>query len=1009
MVLLLLTGNLLAQSRTVSGKVVSAQDQTPLPGVNVSEKGTTNGTVTDVNGRYSLTVSGDATLVFSFIGFTAQEVALNNRSVVDVTLAEDVQALNEVVVVGYGTQEKADLTGNIAQVSGEEIQNLPVTSVEQAIQGRATGVFIESNNGKLGQGISIRVRGSSSVTASNQPLYVIDGIPITAQSQSGNGAPTNPLADINFNDIESINILKDASAAAIYGSRASNGVVLITTKQGKSGKTKFSVNLLSGVSNPTGKREYLNAQQYVELFTEAAANSNALDPSFDYVAYLESRFDRYAAGTDWRQALNSTPAVDENWQEQAFQKGGITQLDLNASGGNEKTRFYVAGSYSDQKGIMIRNSFERINGRINLDHQATERLNLGLNLSLSRTVNDRLSDDNSFATPLQLVAQPPIQPVIDPRTNALSGNYTLYFNGLLYVDNAKYTTTVFRNLGNLYASYNILPGLKFRTEFGVDILNQNEEEYYGKLTARNVGTSNGLGANRYVQLLNYTTNNFFQYNQTIGTQHNIEATVGMSFQESRRDMSYVEGQQFPSDAFKQLASAAEITSGTTEETAFSFLSYFARANYAYANRYLLTLSGRIDGSSRFGANERYGFFPAASMGWVLTEESFLNTSAFLSFLKLRASYGLTGNAEISNFAARGLFSGDGAYGGVPGLRPSQSPNPNLKWETTAQTDIGIDYGFLRNRISGEIDYYVKQTRDLLLNVNVPGSSGFTTQMRNIGKLQNKGFEFMVNTSNLVGDFTWNTSLNFSINRNKITDLDGQVIEGGFVNRAIEGYPIGVFYEREYAGVDPENGDALYYINDPEQPGSRETTNDYNAANRIVIGNPNPDWIGGINNTFGYKGLELTVFFQGVFGNEIYNGGGKFFQASADFFDNQTTDQLRRWQQPGDITDVPQARLFFGNGTGESSRFLSDGSYVRLKTVTLGYTLPSAVISKLKLDRVRIYVTGQNLLTFTKYEGWDPEVNADYLTTSSTGNISLGNDFYSAPQPRTITAGINLGF
>ena len=567
---------------------------------------------------------------------------------------------------------------------------------------------------------------------------------------------------------------------------------------------------------------------------------------------------------------------------------------------------------------------------------------------------------------------------------------------------------MFRTISNVFAEYNIAPSLAFRSEFGLDLLVQNEENYFGSETARNSSAPNGLGFNRWVQVANYNTNNYFRYTPTIAEIHSVEAVVGMSYQESSTDRTSVEGQQFPSSAYKQIVSAADITSGSSEETAFSFLSYFARVNYALQDRYLLTLSGRVDGSSRFGANNRYGFFPAASLGWIITDESFLADNSALSFLKLRASYGVTGNAEIDNFGALGLFTGEGGYAGVPGQRPSEIANPDLRWEQTTQFDIGLDYGLVEDRLSGEIDFYMKDTRDLLLNVNVPTTSGFTTQLRNVGRLQNRGFEFVLNSRNLIGTFQWSTNLNFARNINEITDLQGQVVEGGFVNRAVEGQSIGVFFAPEYAGVDPANGDALYYVNETDANGNiidRSTTNEYNDANRVVIGDPNPDFTAGVTNNFSYKGLELNVFFQGVFGNQIYNGGGKFQSANGDFFDNQTRDQLARWQKPSDITNIPQARLFGANGTGESSRYLSDGSYVRLKTVTLGYNLPFSLIERISLSKLRIYVSGQNLLTFTDYDGWDPEVNTDYLA----GNIGQGNDFYSAPQARTITLGVNVGF
>jgi TonB-linked SusC/RagA family outer membrane protein len=433
-------------------------------------------------------------------------------------------------------------------------------------------------------------------------------------------------------------------------------------------------------------------------------------------------------------------------------------------------------------------------------------------------------------------------------------------------------------------------------------------------------------------------------------------------------------------------------------------------NYKFNEKYLLGLSARVDGSSRFGADSRYGFFPAVSAGWILSEESFIKNINLISFLKLRASWGKTGNAEIGNFPQLGLFSGDAGYAGTPGQRPSQLANPGLAWETTQQVDFGIDFGILNNRINGEIDYYQKNTTGLLLNVNVPGSTGFSTITKNVGALSNKGFEFVLNTDNLIGKFKWKTSLNAAANRNKISDLQGQIIEGGLANmsRAVEGQPIGTFFTVEYAGVDPANGDALFYKNleNPDGTIDRSTTNVYSQARRAVVGNALPKWVGGVTNTFSYKGLELSVFFNGVFGNKLnFYGVGRFSSANGRFEDNQTVNQLAAWTPTNTNTNVPQARLFFNNGAQASSRFIEDGSFVRLRNVTLGYNLPKSIVNKAKISNVRLFVSGQNLLTFTKYSGWDPEVNADDVVT----NVALGYDFYTTPQAKVFTGGLNISF
>ncbi|MDH4058181.1 MAG: TonB-dependent receptor, partial [Cyclobacteriaceae bacterium] len=579
--------------------------------------------------------------------------------------------------------------------------------------------------------------------------------------------------------------------------------------------------------------------------------------------------------------------------------------------------------------------------------------------------------------------------------------------------------TVFRNISNLYGQWNILPNLFLRGEAALDILTQDEERWDGTAVDSETGFINGGGTSRWVNVENYSTNIFLNYSKEFASEHNIELTGGMSYQFVQRSSTNLSAQTFPSDAFRSLVSASIITSGATNESDFAFLSYFLRANYKLKDRYLLTLSGRVDGSSKFGENERYGFFPAASAGWIVNQEPFFPQDGPISFLKLRASYGATGNAPNGNFAGLGLYGGS-TYQRLGGVAPIQLGNPNLRWEQTLQFDIGLDFGFLNDRITGEIDYYEKNTDDLLLNSNVPTTSGFLTQLLNVGKLENKGFEFVLNTRNFTGEFTWTTSFNLAINRNKIVNLNDNVITDGFINRAVEGQSIGVFFAQEFAGVNPDNGDALWFLNrDPSQTeidngeafqlskfGSRYVTGDYGLAERTVVGDPNPDYIGGLNNTLTYKGFDFSFLFQFVQGNDSYNGGGTFQRADFVYFDNHLVEDWKNaWRNPGDNTNVPQARLFYGNGDFESSRYVQDASYVRLKTLTFGYNIPSSFISKYYLSSVRLYVAAQNLLTFTKYDLNDPEVNTD----TWAGNISQGNDFYAAPQAKTITFGINIGF
>ncbi|TVT40578.1 TonB-dependent receptor [Hymenobacter setariae] len=1017
--LLLLLGWLLAfpglaQNRSVSGRVL-ASDGGALPGVTILEKGTTNGVTTGADGRYTLGVQPGATLIFSSVGFVTKSLAVGSQNTVDVTLDASTTDLGEAVVVGYGTQTKADLTGSVATLSSKDVGNQPVQSFEQSIQGKAAGVFIENSSGKLGQGIRVRVRGVSSISGGTQPLYVVDGVPVVADNLSSTTAATNPIADINPTDIESISILKDASASAIYGSRATNGVVLITTKRGKVGATRFNVGVQAGWSEPTHKREFLNSQEYVSLITEALTNRGG---TFAVPANITARLSGYAGGVD-------PLSYDTNWQDQVLQKAGFQQYDLNASGGTDKTRFYLSGQYSNQKGIIVSNQYERMATRFNLDHQATERLSFGINLTATRSVNNRVPNDNAFSTPMQIVALAPITPLIDPRSGQVSGaldpstglpntGFPFYYNPLLSIQGGTYVTTVYRLLGNVYAQLNLAKGLIFRSELGTDVLNQNEEQYLSRLTSRNTGNTNGYGYNANQTNAKVVVNNYFSYKNTFADNHSVELTLGTSYENARINGNSVTGTQFPSDSYRTLDAAAQITAGSSFTTSNALVSYFARGSYAFAGKYLVGASARLDGSSRFGAGRRYGIFPAGSLGWLISEEDFLKGNKTLSLLKIRASVGKTGNQNFGNFASRSLFAGTG-YVGTPGQRPSQLGNDFLSWESTVQYDVGLEYGFLDNRISGEVDIYRKNTTGLLLSQPVPGTAGFSSINRNVGSLRNQGIELTLTTRNFVGDFAWTTSVNASVNRNKIMDLAGPDILGSALNRAQAGQPLGTFVGPEYAGVDPANGNALYYLNTTNTDGTlnRNTTTNINQAANVPIGNPNPTWTGGITNTFSYKGIDLSATLVGVFGNQIYDSAGPYFSTGFNNgFDNQTRDQLNRWQKPGDITNVPKAVYGGGIGTGASSRFVQNGDYGRLRSVVLGYNLPSSLAKRGFLQSARIFLQGYNLLTFTKYTGWDPEVSSDYVTgtgNTSSNNISQGISFYTAPQARTYTLGINLGF
>ncbi|MCZ4245499.1 SusC/RagA family TonB-linked outer membrane protein [Pedobacter punctiformis] len=983
-----------SQDKVISGKVTSG-DALPLPGVSVFVKDAPgNGTQTNAAGTFTLSVPNNAKiLVFSFIGYKSKEVAINGTTF-NITLEDNAATLNDIVVVGYGTQNRKDLTGSIAKVTSADLKDRPLPTVESALQGKAPGVFINSSSGKLGQALQIRVRGISSISASNQPLFVIDGVPIVSEALGTYTEADNPLAAISPDDIESMEVLKDAASAAIYGARGSNGVVLITTKKGKQGRTNIDFGYYAGFSDPTRKGEFLNADQYRQLLDAAFKYNNYDDGDYSNAAEM---WQDYTGTDDWNSNNNT------NWVDAALRRGHTQQYNLNINGGDAKTRFMLSGSYNNNNGIIVGNRYVRTGGRLSLDHTVSKILDVGGSVSISKVDNYRLPTDNAFSNPLQLNALPPIQPIYD--ASGELNNSTVYYNSLIDIENGKNLSTTYRTFANAYASLKITPDLVFRSEYGFDFNNLEEEQFLGSKT-QDGGSTGGYASDYMAKSINFNTNNTLNYTKTFNEKHNLNVMAGFAFQDTKFRFSSVEGTTLPSDNFTKIASAAIISAGTSSETRHTFVSYLARVNYKYAEKYLLSASVRTDGSSRFGVNNRYGTFPAVSAGWILNQEEFLKSSSWLSLLKIRGSFGLTGNAEIGDFASRNLYRGVN-YAGVGGTRPSQLGDPNLTWENTQNYNIGLDFGLFSDRVSGTVEYYKKKTTDLLLNAPIAATNGFSSIVQNIGDMQNKGFEFSLNTRNLIGEFKWSTSFNISLNRNKVLRLvnDQPIYPGGrLLGRVAVGEPLGYFYGKAYAGVDPANGDALYYVD-----ASRSTTtNNYNAAQNQKLGDPNPKFFGGFGNHFSYKNFDLDIQTQFVSGNDIYNMAGGFQSANGDYFDNQTIDQLNYWTPTNTNTNVPQPRFNEGNGTSPSSRYIQDGSYFRVKSVVFGYSIPKSFANKYKLQNLRLYVSALNLFTITGYKGYDPEVNTPGGSTTQSANIQLGHDFYTPPQARTITFGVNIG-
>ena len=906
----------------------------------------------------------------------------------DTTAAE--RKIDEVIVVGYGKSTKAKLTDNVAKISSESIKEIPNANFQNAIVGKAAGVRVNQTNGKLESGFNINVRGSASISAGTSPLYVIDGIPMINSDESTNGAPVNPLVTLSATEIESIEILKDASSAAIYGSRGSNGVILITTKTGKKGKPKLSLNLSQGFSSPTNKVKFLNAKQYVELFLEAGRNVGRENS-------VITRLNRYSNNTDWR---NGT--LDTDWQDYIFQKGSVRDADFTVSGGDDKYNYMFTASNNDTKGIIRKNDLDRNTARLNVSANPTEKLKLGLNLGFSRTSIDRVANDNQFTTPMQAIALAPISPAF---VDGEPFDGTTYANFLLEDKYANYNTLIKRITGKIFGEYKILKNLTFNSDFGYDYYNQKEKEFRGKKTP--FMSTDGYAYNSWVDTENIVFSNYLSYILKINA-HSFSAVAGTELNKNRREFGSVTGIKFPSDDFQNIDSAGEVNAGRGNASEYSFFSYFGRINYDYQGKYLLKASIRKDGSSRFGKANRYGVFPAFSAGWVISKEEFLSSSNVISLLKLRASWGKTGNAEIGNFASRDLWNAT-SYKQLPAIEPTQPANANLTWEKSTQADLGIDFGFFNNRISGEIDYYNKKTDGLLFYQNIPYTSGYSNIYRNTGNLDNHGIEIVLNTQNIKTDnLSWDTNFNVAKNENKIKalpDNNADQFVGDIIIRRV-GERLDSFYLVEYAGVDPANGDALFYKNTMKADGTldKTTTNDYSEAKSIIAGSAAPKWIAGITNTIEYRNFDLSFTFYGEFGGKLYNSGGQYMSTSGgNGYDNQTVDQMNRWQNPGDITNVPQARLGKGNGVQNSTRYLEKNDFVRLRNFSLGYSFDKNLISTLGVNKLRIYVSAINLLTFTKYSGYDPESRSD---TSRGGG---GATFYSAPPAKTVTFGINVNF
>jgi len=959
------------EKRIIRGVVTSTEDGATIPGVSIVVKGTMLGTSTDINGAYELEVPVESThLIFSFVGMITQEVAINNRTLINVVLELASLDLGELVVVGYGTESRRLVSGSVGVVSEAEIRDVPMKTIDGVLQGRSPGVYISQNSGTPGGANTVRVRGASSITAGNEPLYVIDGIPMTTGNygQVGfSGQGINALSDINPNDIESMTVLKDASAAAIYGARATNGVILITTRRGSQQRTNVNFNGSWGFQEVEKVLPMLNANQWLEYMGKEPDPENP---------------------------------VDVNYLDEVFRVAPMGSYELSASGGDDKTRFFISGNYFNQTGTLLGTDFERINGRMNLDHQLNQNIKIGASLGTSYSLNNRVEGDRSLHGVLpNSISRPPVYPIYNP-----DGTYNqdgFFANPIAIGNEAINEAHSFRTLGNIYADLRLSEKFSFSTKWGMDYLSLREHSY-DPVTTRQGATTNGLGIEAQSNVLNVVSNNLLRFTQTINNLHNIEALAGYSFETFQRRSQYAEGIDFPGDQFQYLLDAGTIRRADATATDRGINSIFGQVKYNYDYKYIVSFSGRYDGSSKFGTNNRYGFFPAASLAWRLGEEEFFkNLSLPVNEFRLRTSYGLTGNDGIPDFAYMDLYIGRANYLSSAGIAPAALPNPDLKWETTKQFNIGADIELFKERIAFTFDYYHNVTSDLLFSRPISMTSGYYSITSNIGEIENKGIELALNTVNVTNpNINWNTKFNISFNRNKVLSLYNDQnlldLDRYSPNAVIIGQPLSVFYGYRSLGVDPTTGDLVF----DDVDGNKVI----NSDDRVVIGNPNPKFIGGFTSNLTYKSFDLSFFIQFSYGNDVFNATRIFTEAMTYADENQSVEILRRWKNPGDITDIPRAD---GDNTNEnnriSTRFVEDGSYARFKNITLSYVFDRQLIERIGVRSARVFVGATNLITWTNYSGMDPEVN--YRGDS---NLLRATDFFTYPQARTYTIGINLG-
>ncbi len=999
--------NVYSQDLIVSGKITEEATGEPLLGVNVIVKGTTTGVSSDFDGIYTIeNLTSENILVFSYLGFSDQEVKVGNKTEINVILKPAVDQLDELVIIGYGTKKKRNLTGAIVSVGSDAIDKSNLQDPISILQGRAAGVQVTSNSGAPGGGMNIKVRGNSSLNSGNSPLYVIDGVAIESNSLSSlNGSENfglNPLADINPGDIASIEILKDAASTAIYGSRAANGVVIITTKRGISGDAQVDLSITSGVSEIPRMLSVLNASQYRAVILDSYRNMD--NPVTPNGIILDS--------------LNPKNNGDVNWQRELLRIAPQNKVDLSVRGGSENLKYAWSSSFLDQDGIILNSNYRRVTSRLNVDFKVSDKITFGQSISYTNGVNNRINagGTENLSVIRELLVRPPIFAAYLP-----DGSYNGYQfgrrNPIGLAELATHVNKSNRITGNQYVEYDIIEGLKLRSNLNLDYTSMKEDEFIPSTLDYREGYNSGKV--RALNNLTWGNETFLTFNRQLGESHNLSALAGVSFQDWNYEVVGLDGMFFSSDKIPTLNGAGTISNQEVNiTTQHAMLSYFGRVSYDYQGKYLFEANIRADGSSRFGKDNRFGYFPSAAVAWRFSDESLFKNANFLNDGKFRLSAGQTGNESIGNYTSQGEFAVGSNYLDFSGAAPTVMPNTGLKWETTTQYNAGLDISLWNNRVSINGDVYLKITEDLLYNVPIPRTTGFSYVTQNIGSIENKGIELSITSQNLVGEFKWETNFNISANRNMIKDLPENLLTNGFIQNGNfhilkEGSPIGTLYGYKFNGVYSRDEDNVNQVTDgalgKKFKGGDPIWDDLNGDNIIdendkqIIGDATPDFFGGVTNTFSYKGLSLGIFLQFSYGNDIYSEINHQ-RNSVVRYNNLSTDALNRWREQGDVTNFPKPVSDdpLRSDSRIQSRWVEDGSYIKLKNINLRYRFPDQMVTNLGLRKLEVYTSALNVLTWTHYTGFDPDVN-------SYSGLREGLDDGSYPQSRTITLGLNIGF